>query len=139
MHFSPSPLEYRCRHPTPIVQLAFVKACLLLHQQFNLPPTSSLPILPQSAFDRFVETLIKGLTQVSSSRENVQNLNPKGLNLIPDCSHHMDAIRIKYQDWNTARWLCHLPWDEHSVDPTVHHLLIHSSLVGNCSDRHPDK
>ena len=87
-----------------------------------------LPLLPHPILDGFVNSYIDRLTQICAASGNMYDLNPKGLNAVDYCSHHVDAICVQDQQGNNTLFPDVFPWNKNEVDPYVHHFFIHPSL-----------
>ena len=71
---------------------------------------------------------VNRLIQVCAATGDVLYLYPKLLDAVHNCPHHMDPVRIKKQQGDYVGIPGLLPWDQHFVDPDVHHLLIPSGF-----------
>ena len=70
------------------------------------------------------------LTQVGTSRQDVNHLNPEQLNAIHNAPYHVYAIRIKNMSRDDTRCLLVLPQDKHKINPLVHNIVIHPYSFG---------
>ena len=86
---------------------------------------SILPFLPHCGLDRLVDANIHRLAEVSTSRRDVNHLNPERLDSIDDVSHHVHAICIKDECRHNTRCLRVFPRDQDKIDPRHHGGLVH--------------